>query len=114
MGQYKKEVNRNLGVDYTCVLDVQFGCAFYCRKRFRGNFLFFDTENAVENTSNSKTHIQTAHPKRKCNRPLNNHGSIVMLAQNSILVLLHLFHFFFLQEMFFPGGTLDINQIDEK
>jgi hypothetical protein len=28
----------SLGVDYTCVLDVQFGCAFHRRMRFRCYF----------------------------------------------------------------------------
>jgi hypothetical protein len=27
-----------LGVDYTCVLDVQFGCAFHRRMRFQRHF----------------------------------------------------------------------------
>jgi hypothetical protein len=36
------------------------------------SILIFDTENDIENACDGKTHIQTAHPKRKCNRPLNN------------------------------------------
>jgi hypothetical protein len=32
--------------------------------------LVFDTENDIKNAFDGKTHIQTAHPKRKCNRPL--------------------------------------------
>jgi MFS family permease len=30
-----------LSVDYTCFLDVQYGCAFHCRMRFRCHFLSF-------------------------------------------------------------------------
>jgi hypothetical protein len=52
-----------LGVDYTYVLDVQFGCAFHRRMRFRCYLLVFDTENYIENAFDRKTHIQTAHTK---------------------------------------------------
>jgi hypothetical protein len=59
-----------LGVDYTCVLDVQFGCTFHRRMRFRCQFWVFKPENYIENACDGETHIQTAHPKRKCDRPL--------------------------------------------
>jgi hypothetical protein len=51
---------------------VQFGCAFDCHMRFRCHFYIFDTENEIENACDSETHIQTAHSKRKCNRPLKH------------------------------------------
>jgi hypothetical protein len=50
-----------LGVDYTCVLGVLFGCAVHCQLRFQCNFLVFDTENDIENAFKRETHIQTAH-----------------------------------------------------
>jgi hypothetical protein len=40
---------RHLGVDYTCVLDVQFGSAFHCRMRFRCHF-FFSRRSAIFHT----------------------------------------------------------------
>jgi hypothetical protein len=57
-------------VDYTCFLDMQFECAFHRRRRFWCNFWVLNTENDIENAFDSETHIQTAHLKRKCNRPL--------------------------------------------
>jgi hypothetical protein len=38
--------------------------------RFQCNFLVFDIENDIENAIDIEKHIQTANPKRKCNRPL--------------------------------------------
>jgi hypothetical protein len=35
------------------------------------NFWVLDTENYIEYSCDSEKHMQTAHPKRKCNRPLN-------------------------------------------
>jgi hypothetical protein len=48
----------SLDVRFTveCVFDVIFG--------------FFDTENDMENEFDSETHVETAHPKRRCNRSL--------------------------------------------
>jgi hypothetical protein len=66
----RNELDSWLGVDYTCVLDVQFGCAFLCRKRFQCHFLCWKIKNDVENACDDETHIQTAYPKRKCNQPL--------------------------------------------
>jgi hypothetical protein len=45
------------GVDYTCVLDEQFGCAFHCLILFTRHFLVFDTENDIKNSFDSETHI---------------------------------------------------------
>jgi uncharacterized protein YegL len=42
---------------------------------FDGNFLVFDNENDIENAFDNETHIQTAHPKRKCNRPRNKESA---------------------------------------
>jgi hypothetical protein len=36
----------------------------------------FDTKNDFENAFDSETRIQTAHPKRKCNRPLGMRVSL--------------------------------------
>jgi hypothetical protein len=59
-----------LRVDYTCVFDMQFGCAFPCRKRFICHFQCQKLKNDIKNACDKETDIQTAHPKRKCNRPL--------------------------------------------
>jgi hypothetical protein len=40
--------------------------------RFHRNFLVFNTENYIANACDGETHTQTAHPKRKCNRPYLN------------------------------------------
>jgi hypothetical protein len=39
---------------------------------FDGIYNVLSTSNDVKNTIDSETHIQTAHPKRKCNRPQSN------------------------------------------
>jgi hypothetical protein len=62
---------RTKGVDYTCVLDVQFGCAFYCRMRFRWHFQCQESKNYLENALDNKMHTPSGHLKRKCNGPLN-------------------------------------------
>jgi hypothetical protein len=49
---------------------VQFGRAFHCRVRFQSYFQCQKLKNDVQNAVDSLTHIQTAHTKRKCNRPL--------------------------------------------
>jgi hypothetical protein len=36
-----------LGVDYTCVLDAQFECAFQRHRRFRCNFFVYDSETDI-------------------------------------------------------------------
>jgi hypothetical protein len=69
-GASRSATHYDLGVDYTCVLDVQFRCAFHRRMRFQCQFWVFNTENDIENACDDETHIQTAHPKRKCNRLL--------------------------------------------
>jgi hypothetical protein len=71
-----------LGVDYNCVSDVQFGCAFHHRMRFQCNFWVLNTENDIENACDGETHTQTAHPKRKCNRPL-----MIVSLRNALLYL---------------------------
>jgi hypothetical protein len=63
-----------LGVDYTCVLNVQFGCAFPGRMRFQFHFQCRKLKNDIENAFDRETHIQTAHPKRKCNQLLKING----------------------------------------
>jgi hypothetical protein len=60
----------SLGVDYTCVLDVQFGCAFHRRMRFQYHFQCRKLKNDIKNACDGETHTQAGHPKRKCNRPL--------------------------------------------
>jgi hypothetical protein len=47
--------------------------------RFRCQFSVFNIENDIGNACDGETHIQTAHPKRKCNRPLR-----VQKAQKSL------------------------------
>jgi hypothetical protein len=50
----------DLGVlDYTCVLDVQYGCALHCRMHFRCHFQCQKLKNDIENAFNSETHIQS-------------------------------------------------------
>jgi hypothetical protein len=44
-----------LGVDYTCVLDVQFECAFPCRMRFRCHFQCRKLNNDIKNAFDSET-----------------------------------------------------------
>jgi hypothetical protein len=68
---HPKRVPQPLGVDYTCVLNVQFGCAFHRRMRFQCNFRCQILKNDIENACDGKTRTQTAHPKRKCNRALS-------------------------------------------
>jgi hypothetical protein len=51
-----------LGVDYTCVLDVQFRCAFHCQMRFRCHIRCQKLKNDIATAFDSETHIQTAHP----------------------------------------------------
>jgi hypothetical protein len=66
---YLRQIHVNmggLGVDYTCVLDVQFGCAFHCRMRFQCDCQCQKVKNYIKNACDGETHIQTAHPKRKC------------------------------------------------
>jgi hypothetical protein len=62
-----------LGVDYTCISDVYLGCAFPGRMRFRCHFQSRKLKNDIKNVFDSETQIKTAHPKRKCNRPLITH-----------------------------------------
>jgi hypothetical protein len=47
---------------------VQFGCTFHRRMRFRCHFQWRKLKIDIENACDGETHIQTAHPKRKCNR----------------------------------------------
>jgi hypothetical protein len=49
-----------------CSLDVRFTVM-----RFRGHSWVFYTENDIENIFDSEMQTKTAHPKRKCNRPIN-------------------------------------------
>jgi hypothetical protein len=51
---------------------VQFGCAFPGQMRFQFHFQCQKLKNDIKNAFDRETHIQTAHPKRKCNRPLND------------------------------------------
>jgi hypothetical protein len=44
--------------------------------RFLRQFGVFDTENDIENACDVETHIQTAHPKCKCNQPLTDYMSL--------------------------------------
>jgi hypothetical protein len=59
------------GVDYTRILDGQFACAFHCRMLSQCHFQCQKLKNFIINALDSETRIQTSHPKRKCNRPLN-------------------------------------------
>jgi hypothetical protein len=59
-------IESRFGVNYTCILDVQFRCAFPGRMRLRCNFQCSKLKNDSENAFDSETHIQTAHLKRKC------------------------------------------------
>jgi hypothetical protein len=54
-------------------LHLRFECAVWmCVLRSNAcHFWAFDTENDIENAFDRETHIQTAHSKRKCNRPLS-------------------------------------------
>jgi hypothetical protein len=47
-------------VDYTCVLNVQFGCAFHFRMHFRCHFQCQKLSNDIKNVFDSETHIQNA------------------------------------------------------
>jgi hypothetical protein len=70
-----------LGVEtfafWRCSLDE----CFTSRKRFRCFFHCQKLKNDTKNAFNSETHIQTAHPKRKCNRPFSQ-GELVTLSSN--------------------------------
>jgi hypothetical protein len=72
-----------LGVDYTCVLNGQFGCAFHGRMRFRCHFQSQKLKNYIANAFDRETHIQTTHSKRKCNRPLNAKQCILLPPANA-------------------------------
>jgi hypothetical protein len=72
------------------LLDVQFGCAFHYRISFWCHFLCQKLKNDIKNAFDSDTHIQTAHPKRNCNRPLKRH----FLKKNYLLCILIAFDSF--------------------
>jgi hypothetical protein len=56
-------------------LHLPFGCAVWCgfhrRMRFQCHLQCWKLKLDIENACDGKTHIHTAHSKRKCNRPLS-------------------------------------------
>jgi hypothetical protein len=61
-------------------LHLRFGCAFLCRMRFQCHFQCQKPKNGVENACDGETHIQNAHLKRKCNRPLKKIAQLIKSA----------------------------------
>jgi hypothetical protein len=61
-----------LRIDYTCVLDVQFGCAFSLSHAFFMSFLVLKTQKWHQNAFDSETHIQTAHQNASVIDPLQS------------------------------------------
>jgi hypothetical protein len=59
-------------VDFPCVLDVGFRCAFHYRMRFWKFLMSFSVSKKYSVATDGEIHTQNAHPKRKCNRPLTN------------------------------------------
>jgi hypothetical protein len=51
---------------------MRFQCYFQCQK----------LKNDIQNACDDETHIQTAHPKRKCNRPLSSNWSFDSAAKD--------------------------------
>jgi hypothetical protein len=72
-------------VDYTCLLDMQFGYAFHCRMRSRCYFQCWKLNYDVENIFDRKTHIQNAHPKVQVNQPLTMRRGHVSSTANEFL-----------------------------
>jgi hypothetical protein len=70
-----------------CSKYVQFVCAFHHRMRFQCHFQCRKLKIDIENACDGETHIQTAHLKRECNRPLSksefvgNSGELVKVKE---------------------------------